>query len=355
MELEKLLEDDLVPEADVTQKDTADVLVEKPDNTEDNFGSVVIDDELYQVSIPRNARFSDGHEMEPSEGMYLTEKSHNEAYPLPNIVGSSPVINTSSNDKLPLPIDEQHTEDENEGFHSPETPSEVKADIPVPELGSIIDEEDEFEDVIVPEDKESVYENSEPEVIDEESPHLESVETDRSPAHIDSDPNVENSYSKQVSEPINNTPTVEASPGADYELALINQQTDTEREQDLQTEHLREPEKKVTSGDVALTPETATVPVFTQQSHEKLNIPDQAADVEERFDMDEHSSAPPSSDSLPGTNSTKATENSPQDDLLLKTKQNPKNQVNSNKKFLNILSIVMTKFEETVFINYLFY
>ena len=57
VELEKLLEDDLVPEADVTQKDTADVLVEKPDNTEDNFGSVVIDDELYQVSIPRNARF----------------------------------------------------------------------------------------------------------------------------------------------------------------------------------------------------------------------------------------------------------------------------------------------------------
>ena len=53
----KTLEDDLVPEADVTQKDTADVLVEKPDNTEDNFGSVVIDDELYQVSIPRNARF----------------------------------------------------------------------------------------------------------------------------------------------------------------------------------------------------------------------------------------------------------------------------------------------------------
>lgn len=323
VELEKLLEDDLAPEADVTQKDTADVLVEKPDNTEDNFGSVVIDDELYQVSIPRNARFSDGHEMEPSEGMYLTEKSHNEAYPLPNIVGSSPVINTSSNDKLPLPIDEQHTEDANEVFHSPETPSEVKADIPVPELGSIIDEEDEFEDVIVPEDKESVYENSEPEVIDEEAPHLESVETDRSPAHIDSDPNVANSYSKQVSEPINNTPTVEASPGADYELALINQQTDTEREQDLQTEHLREPEKKVTSGDVALIPETATVAVFTQQSHEKLNIPDQAADVEERFDMDEHSSAPPSSDSLPGTNSTKATENSPQDDLVVENKTNP--------------------------------
>ena len=43
-----------------------------------------------------------------------------------------------------------------------------------------------------------MYENSEPEVIDEESPHLESVETDRSPAHIDSDPNVENSYSKQA-------------------------------------------------------------------------------------------------------------------------------------------------------------
>ena len=71
------------------------------------------------------------------------------------------------------------------------------------------------------------------------------METDRSPAHIDSDPNVENSYSKQASEPINNTPTVEASPGADYELALINQQTDTEREQDLQTEHLREPERKL--------------------------------------------------------------------------------------------------------------
>ena len=101
---------------------------------------------------------------------------------------------------------------------------------------------------------------------------------------------------------------MEASPGADYELALINQQTDTEREQDLQTEHLREPEKKVTSGDVALTPETATVPVFTQQSHEKLNIPDQA---------------PPSSDSLPGTNSTKATENSPQDDLVVENKTKP--------------------------------
>ena len=116
---------------------------------------------------------------------------------------------------------------------------------------------------------------------------------------------------------------MEASPGADYELALINQQTDTEREQDLQTEHLREPEKKVTSGDVALTPETATVPVFTQQSHEKLNIPDQAADVEERFDMDEHSSAPPSSDSLPGTNSIKATENSPQDELVVENKTKP--------------------------------
>ena len=64
----------------------------------------------------KKCTFSDGHEMEPSEGMYLTEKSHNEAYPLPNIVGSSPVINTSSNDKLPLPIDEQHKEDENEVF-----------------------------------------------------------------------------------------------------------------------------------------------------------------------------------------------------------------------------------------------
>ena len=30
--------------------------------------------------------------MEPSEGMYLTEKSHNEAYPLPNIVGSSQLL-----------------------------------------------------------------------------------------------------------------------------------------------------------------------------------------------------------------------------------------------------------------------
>ena len=200
-----------------------------------------------------------------------------------------------------------------------------------------------------------MYENSEPEVIDEESPHLESVETDRSPAHIDSDPNVENSYSKQASEPINNTPTVEASPGADYELALINQQTDTEREQDLQTEHLREPEKKVTSGDVALTPETATVPVFTQQSHEKLNIPDQAADVEERFDMDEHSSAPQVLIHYLEQIPSKQLKTLHKMSWLLKTKQNPQKPSKFKQKFLNILSIVMTKFEETVFINYLFY
>ena len=71
--------------------------------------------------------------------------------------------------------------------------------------------------------------------------------------------------------------------------------------------------------------------------------------------MDEHSSAPPSSDSLPGTNSTKATENSPQDELVVENKTKPQKPSKFKQKFLNILSIVMTKFEETVFINYLFY
>ena len=70
--------------------------------------------------------------------------------------------------------------------------------------------------------------------------------------------------------------------------------------------------------------------------------------------MDEHSSAPPSSDSLPGTNSTKQLKTLHKMIWLLKTKQNPQKP----SKFKQILKYFVNsydKFEETVFINYLFY
>ena len=306
IENKEVQKDASVPKTDFPQKDTADVPVEKLDHTENNFGSVVIDDEVYQVSIPRNVQFSDEHELDSSGGMYLTEKSNTETYPLPNIVGSSPVINTSVGDKLPEPVNEEHTEDENEVFHSPAIPSEVKADIPVPELGSILDEEDEFEDVVVSEDKESVYENSEPEVIEEEVPQVESVENDYSVPPIDSSPG--KTHGRLVAEPINNIATIRTSPKTDYGLTLANQQTYIGKEQDIK------PQKGVANDEVS------TPPVFVQQVPENLNTSDQAYNAEERGELDEQSSAPPSSDSLPGTNSTKATENPPQEDLVVEEK-----------------------------------